>query len=64
MRSKRIAYNPKRMQRQALCRAAQPKIPIGDHGLMINKPPSLNRDYNRDPNIKALKKERFINPKP
>ena len=24
---------------------------------MINKPPRLNRDYNGDPDIKALKKE-------
>ena len=40
---------------------AQPK-PV------MNKPPPLNRDYNRDPNIKALKKRGFINhgssPKP
>ena len=28
---------------------------------MINKPPPLNRDYNRDPNIKALKRRGFIN---
>ena len=28
---------------------------------MINKPPPLNRDYSRDPNIKALKKRGFIN---
>ena len=28
---------------------------------MINKPPPFNRDYNRDPNIKALKGRGFIN---
>ena len=28
---------------------------------MINKPPPLNRDYNRDPHIKALKRREFIN---
>ena len=27
----------------------------------MNKPPPLNRDYNRDPNIKALKTRGFIN---
>ena len=27
---------------------------------LINKPPSLNRDYKRDPNIQALKKRGFI----
>ena len=27
---------------------------------MINKPPPLNRDYNRDPNMKALKRRGFI----
>ena len=27
----------------------------------MNKPPPLDRDYNRDPNIKALKKRRFMN---
>ena len=26
-----------------------------------NKPPPLNRYYNRDPNIKALKRRRFVN---
>ena len=26
-----------------------------------NKPPPLNRDYNRHPNIKTLRKEGFIN---
>ena len=29
---------------------------------MINKPPPLNRDYNRDPNIKALKRGGVIIP--
>ena len=29
---------------------------------MINKPPPHNRDYNRDPNIKALKRRGFFNP--
>ena len=28
---------------------------------LINKPPPLNRDYNRDPNIHALKRRGFIN---
>ena len=28
---------------------------------MINKPPPLNRDYNKDPNTKALKRRGFIN---
>ena len=28
---------------------------------MIDKPPPLNRDYNRDPNIQALKRRGFIN---
>ena len=28
---------------------------------MINKPPPLNRDYDRDPNIKALKRRGFLN---
>ena len=28
---------------------------------MINKPPPLNGDYDRDPNIKALKGRGFIN---
>ena len=28
---------------------------------MINEPPPLNREYNRDPNIKALKRRGFIN---
>ena len=28
---------------------------------MINKPPPLNRDYDRDPNIKALKRRGLIN---
>ena len=28
---------------------------------MINKPSPLNRDYNRDPNIEALKKRGVIN---
>ena len=28
---------------------------------MINKPPPLNRDDNKDPNIKALKRRGFIN---
>ena len=28
---------------------------------MINKPPPLNRDFIRDPNIKALKRMGFIN---
>ena len=28
---------------------------------MINEPPSLNRDYNRDPNMKALKRRGVIN---
>ena len=28
---------------------------------MINKTPPLNRDYNRDPNMKALKRRGFIN---
>ena len=28
---------------------------------MINEPPPLNRDNNRDPNIKALKRRGFIN---
>ena len=28
---------------------------------MKNKPPPLNRDYNRDPNIKALKRRGFVN---
>ena len=28
---------------------------------MINNPPPLNRDYSRDPNIKALKRRGFIN---
>ena len=28
---------------------------------MINKPPPLNRDDNRNPNIKALKRRGFIN---
>ena len=28
---------------------------------MITKPPPLNGDYNRDPNIKALKRRGFIN---
>ena len=28
---------------------------------MINKPPPLSRDYNRDPNIKALTQKGFIN---
>ena len=28
---------------------------------LINNPPPLNRDYIRDPNIKALKREGFIN---
>ena len=28
---------------------------------MINKPNSLNRDYNRDPSIKALRRRAFSN---
>ena len=28
---------------------------------LINKPPPHNRDYNRDPNIKALKRRGFMN---
>ena len=28
---------------------------------MIDNPPPLNRDYNRDPSIKALKRRGFIN---
>ena len=28
---------------------------------LINKPPPSNRDYNRNPNIKALRKRGFIN---
>ena len=28
---------------------------------LINKPPPLDRDYHRDPNIKALKRRGFIN---
>ena len=28
---------------------------------LVNKPPPLNRDYNRDPNIQALKRRGFIN---
>ena len=28
---------------------------------LINKPPPLNRDYNRDPSDKAPKRRRFIN---
>ena len=37
------------------------------HGLsyprpVITKPPPLNRDHNRDPNVKALKRKEFINP--
>ena len=28
---------------------------------MINKPPPPNRDYNRDPNIQAHKRKRFLN---
>ena len=28
---------------------------------MINKPPPLGRDFNRDPNIKALKRRELIN---
>ena len=28
---------------------------------MINKPPPLDRDYNRDPNTKALKRRGFMN---
>ena len=28
---------------------------------MINKPPPMNRDDNRDPDIKALKRSGFIN---
>ena len=28
---------------------------------MINKPPPLNRDQNRDPNMKALKRKGFMN---
>ena len=28
---------------------------------VINKPPSLNRDYNRDPNIRALQRRGFMN---
>ena len=28
---------------------------------MINKPPPLNREYNMDPNMKALKRRGFIN---
>ena len=28
---------------------------------LINKPPPINRDYNRDPNIKALKRGGVIN---
>ena len=27
---------------------------------MINEPPPLNRDYDRDPNIKSLKRRGFI----
>ena len=27
----------------------------------MNKPPPLNRDYSRDPKIKALKRRGFIN---
>ena len=28
---------------------------------VINKPPPLNKDYHRDPNIKALERKGFIN---
>ena len=28
---------------------------------LINKPPPFNKGYNRDPNIKALKRREFIN---
>ena len=28
---------------------------------LMNKPPPHNRDYSRDPHIKALKRKRFIN---
>ena len=28
---------------------------------MMNKPPPHNRDYNKDPNIQALKRKGFIN---
>ena len=28
---------------------------------MINEPPPLNGDYNKDPNINALKRKGFIN---
>ena len=28
---------------------------------LISKPPPLNREHNRDPNIKALKRRGFIN---
>ena len=42
------------MALESLFFATQPK-PV------INKPPPLNRDYNRDPNIKALKRRGFIN---
>ena len=28
---------------------------------MTNNPPPLHRDYDRDPNIKALKRKGFIN---
>ena len=28
--------------------------------IMINKPPPINGDYNRDPNIQALKRRRLL----
>ena len=34
---------------------------LGSTEPLINKPPLLDRDYNTDPNIKALKRRGFIN---